>query len=146
MVRALASHQCDLGSISGFGIICGFSLLPVVVLAPRGFSPGTPGFHSPQKSTFPNSNSIWIIVKHFIMSLWLGRLRKHSCVIDIKFDYLFIYYYYYYLRPALTFMPLVLVLMFVICNSDITTPSILKDPEFEENHNLLHQLKNFLLN
>ena len=25
-----------------------------------------------------NSNSIWIIVKIFIMSLWLGRLRKHS--------------------------------------------------------------------
>ena len=28
--------------------------------------------------TFPNSNSIWIIVKNFIMSLWLGRSRKHS--------------------------------------------------------------------
>ena len=29
-------------------------------------------------STFLNSYSIWIIVKHFIMNLWLGRLRKHS--------------------------------------------------------------------
>ena len=30
-----------------------------LVLAPRGFSPGTPGFYSPQKTTFLNSNSIW---------------------------------------------------------------------------------------
>ena len=29
------------------------------LLAPRGFSPGTPVFTSPQKPTFPNSNSIW---------------------------------------------------------------------------------------
>ena len=28
------------------------------LLAPRGFSPGTPVFPSPQKPTFPNSNSI----------------------------------------------------------------------------------------
>ena len=28
-------------------------------LAPRGFSPGTPVFPSPQKPTLPNSNSIW---------------------------------------------------------------------------------------
>jgi len=27
------------------------------VSAPRGFSPGTPVFPSPQKPTFPNSNS-----------------------------------------------------------------------------------------
>ena len=52
--------------------------LLVLVLAPRGFSPGTLVFPSPQKLAFANSNSIWIIVKHFIMSLWLGRLRKHS--------------------------------------------------------------------
>ena len=30
-----------------------------LVLAPGGFSPGTPVFPSPQKSTFPNSNLIW---------------------------------------------------------------------------------------
>ena len=29
------------------------------LLAPRGFSPDTPGFPSPQKPTFLNSNSIW---------------------------------------------------------------------------------------
>ena len=43
----------------GLGAICGLSLLLVLVLAPRGFSPGTPVFPSPQKPTFLNSNSIW---------------------------------------------------------------------------------------
>ena len=55
MVRALASHQCGPGSIPGLGVICGMSLLLVLVLAPRGFSPGTPVFPSPQKPAFPNS-------------------------------------------------------------------------------------------
>ena len=57
MVRALASHQCSLGSNPGDDAICGLSLLLVLSLAPRGFSPGTPVFPSPQKPTFPNSNS-----------------------------------------------------------------------------------------
>ena len=48
VVRALASH----------GVICGLSLLLVLVLAPRGFSPGAPVFLSRQKPTFPNSNSV----------------------------------------------------------------------------------------
>ena len=39
--------------------ICGLSLLLVLSFVPRGFSPGTPVFSSPQKATFPNSNSIW---------------------------------------------------------------------------------------
>ena len=39
-------------------VICGLSLLLVLVFAARGFSPGTPVFPSPQKPTFPNSNSI----------------------------------------------------------------------------------------
>ena len=33
--------------------------LLVLSLAPRGFSPGTPVFPSPQKPTLANSNSIW---------------------------------------------------------------------------------------
>ena len=57
MVRALASHQCGPGSTPGVDAICGLSLLLVLSLAPRGFSPGTPVFTSPQKPTFPNSNS-----------------------------------------------------------------------------------------
>ena len=50
VVRALASHKC------------GLSLSLVHFSAPRGFSPGTPVFPSPQKPTFTNSNSIQISV------------------------------------------------------------------------------------
>ena len=57
VVRALASHQFDLGSNPGVDVICGLSLLLVLSFAPRGFSPGTPVFPSPPKPTFPNSNS-----------------------------------------------------------------------------------------
>ena len=57
MVRVLASHQCGPGSNPGVDAICGLSLLLVLSLAPRGFSPGAPVFSSPQKPTFPNSNS-----------------------------------------------------------------------------------------
>ena len=37
VVRVLASHQCGPGSIPGPGVICGLSLLLVLVLAPRVF-------------------------------------------------------------------------------------------------------------
>ena len=57
VVRALASHQCGSSSNPGVDFICGLSLLLVLSLASRGFSPGTPVFPSPQKPTFPNSNS-----------------------------------------------------------------------------------------
>ena len=56
--RALASHRCGPGSIPGLGVTCELSLLLVLVLAPRGFSSGTPVFPSPQNQTFRNSNSI----------------------------------------------------------------------------------------
>ena len=59
MVRALTFHQCYLGSNPGVDAICGLSLLLVLSLAPRGFSPGTPVFSSPQKPALPNSNSTW---------------------------------------------------------------------------------------
>ena len=58
VVRAPASHQCGLGLIPGLGVICELSLWLVLVLALRGFSMGSPVFPSPQKPTFPNSNSI----------------------------------------------------------------------------------------
>ena len=62
VVRALASHRCGSGSILELNAICGLSLLLVLFSAPRGFSLGTPVFPSPQKPTFPNSNSIQISV------------------------------------------------------------------------------------
>ena len=52
MVRALASHQCGPGSNPGVDTICGLSLLLVLSLAPRGISPGTPVFPSPQNQHF----------------------------------------------------------------------------------------------
>ena len=64
VVRALASHQCGLGSNPGVDAICGLSLFLVLSFAPRGFSPGTPVFPSPQKPTLPNSNSIWNVRTH----------------------------------------------------------------------------------
>ena len=51
MIRALAFHQCGPGSIPRLYAICGLSLL-VLYSAPRGFSPGTLIFPSPQKPTF----------------------------------------------------------------------------------------------
>ena len=80
VVRAFASHQCRLGSIPELGVICGLSLLLVLVLAPRGYSLDTPVCPFPQKPTFPNFNSIWIIVKHFIVSLCASTPRD----IDIQ--------------------------------------------------------------
>ena len=54
VVRVLASHQCGLGSNPGVDAICGLSLFLVLSFAPRGFSPGTPVFPSPQKPTLNN--------------------------------------------------------------------------------------------
>ena len=47
VVRAFASHQCGPGLNPGVEAICGLSLLLVLYLAPRGFSPGTPVFPYP---------------------------------------------------------------------------------------------------
>ena len=58
VVRALVPHQSGPDSIPGPGAICGLSLLLVLYSAPRGFSPGTPVFPSPQKPTCSNSNLI----------------------------------------------------------------------------------------
>ena len=55
------------------------------LLYSEGFFSAYSGFPdpSPNKPTFPNSNSIRIIVKLFIMSLWLGWLRKHSLCLTL---------------------------------------------------------------
>ena len=75
MVRALASHQCGLGSNPGVDAIFGLSLLLVPSLASRGFSPGTPVFPSPQKpKTLPNSN-LFIFLLLLLNSIYCDVLN-----------------------------------------------------------------------
>ena len=57
VVRALASHQFGSGSNPGVDAIYGLSLFLVLSLTARGSCPGIPVFPSPQKPTFPNSDS-----------------------------------------------------------------------------------------
>ena len=59
------------GSNPGVDTICGLSLLLVLSLAPRGFSPGTPVFPSPEKPTFPNSNWMCYLQSLFIHLFYL---------------------------------------------------------------------------
>ena len=59
VVRALASHPSGPCLNPGADTICGLRLLLGLSLTPRGFSPDTPVFPSPQKPTLPNSNCIW---------------------------------------------------------------------------------------
>ena len=83
MVRAFASLQYG----PGLRVISRLSLLLVLVLAPRGFSPGTPVIPSPHKPTFPHSTSISITLhqaKHFIMTSGLGDYASVPRVIGIK--------------------------------------------------------------
>ena len=87
MVRALASHQCGPGSNLGFDSIYGLSLLLVLSFAPRDFSPGTPGFLSPQKPKFQNSNSIRESGRQRT-TLWMCYLQ----IFIYSFIYLLIYY------------------------------------------------------
>ena len=97
VVRALASHQCGPGSIPSLGVICGLSLLLVLVLAPRGFSPGTPVFPSPQKPTFPNSNSIW--------TQWNKSHLVDPLLIPIYFLFIYLFIYFVFgLRTEIFFL------------------------------------------
>ena len=59
VVRANASHQCGPGSNRGVDAMamCELSLLLVLSLSLRGFSPGTQVFPTPQKPIFSNSDS-----------------------------------------------------------------------------------------
>ena len=68
VVRALAFHQCDPGSIPGLDVICGLSLLLVLFSAPRGFSPGTvqyrkwsPTANDPETANDPQSGPQMIL-------------------------------------------------------------------------------------
>ena len=59
MVRALASHQCGLGSIPGPGVIYGLSLFLVLSLLREDFLRVLRFVPCPQKPIFLNSNSNW---------------------------------------------------------------------------------------
>ena len=91
VVRALASHHCGPGSNPGVDAICGLSLLLVLSFAPRGFSPGTMVFPSPQKPTFPNSNSIRNRVDEEPLC---GSATSKS-----------LYYHYYYILQKTSMVP-----------------------------------------
>ena len=58
VVRALAFHQSGLGSANrGVDLHTCVEFVVGSLLCSERFSPGTPVLPSPQKSTFPNSNS-----------------------------------------------------------------------------------------
>ena len=85
VVRALASHQYGQGWNPGFDSTCWLSLLLVLSFAPRGFSPGTLVFPSPQKPTLPNSNSIWNAwtrLNEFIWTLKSESIQKSTKIAD----------------------------------------------------------------
>ena len=83
VMRALPSHQCGPGPIPRVDAIRGLSLLLVLSLAPRGFSLGTSVFPSPQKPTFPISNS----TRNRRTTMWMCYLQ-----IIIYFIYFFIFW------------------------------------------------------
>ena len=83
VVTALASHQCGPGSNTGVDAICGLSLLLVLSFAPRGFSPGTPVFPSPQKPTFQISirSGIRQTKSHFVDVLYHSPTMSNFIVL-----------------------------------------------------------------
>ena len=72
------------------GVICGSSLLLVFYSPPRGFSPGTPIFPSPQKPTIPNSNSSLECTGIRNEFLWIPLCSVDKQIIRLHFTYLFL--------------------------------------------------------
>ena len=91
MIRALASHQCVPCSIPAPGFIGGLSLLLVLFLAERVFSPGTPVFPSPQKT---NISKLQFDLD-YCQALYhepLARVIAQTLpVFDIKFTFTFLH-------------------------------------------------------
>ena len=83
VARALASNQCVPGSIPGPDVMW-VEFVVGCLPCPKRFFSGYSAFPSLQKPAFSNSNSIWIIVKHFIISLWLGWSRKHYLCLTLN--------------------------------------------------------------
>ena len=93
-MRALASHRSGSGSILGLDAKCGLSWFLVLFSAPRGFSPGTTVFPSPQKPTFPNFNSILISVDEWSLCGGATTNSHYQCY----------HYYYYYNHKNYNFL------------------------------------------
>ena len=74
MVRALASHQCVPGSITGPGVICGLSLLLVLFSAPRGFFFGYSGFSLSSKIIISKFQFDPGMHGHFLGAPWVKKL------------------------------------------------------------------------
>ena len=96
VVRAPASHQC--GPVSNPGVdaidVCGLSLLLVLVLAPRSFSPCISFFPLLKKKTLPNSISISNARTRFD-----DFLRTPKCSVGKEMSsYNFFYWYLIYTR------------------------------------------------
>ena len=85
MVRALASHQCVLGSIPGPGVICGLSLLLVLYSALRGFYPGTPVFLPPQNQHFQIPVGSWNAQTFLNEFLWTPWCSVGKQIIPVYF-------------------------------------------------------------
>ena len=92
-VRALTSHQCGPGFNPGVDAVCGLSLLLVLFLAPKGFSPGSP-VSPPLSSKFKSTRNqideepfseratseslfIYPFTDHQ-MQVWLASTFQHS--------------------------------------------------------------------
>ena len=84
VVRALASHQCGPGSIPGVGVICGLSLLLVLVPAPRVFLRG-PRFSSLHKN------------QHFQIPIRPGNSGEKSHSVDSTEIPIYLFFIYFYL-------------------------------------------------
>ena len=97
VVRALASHQCGPGSIPGVDAICGLSLLLVLSLAPRGFSPSAPVFPSNQKTN----------TSKFQFDQESGRDEEPLCGCATSKSLFIIYFIIYYLCMCKTVVLLI---------------------------------------
>ena len=80
----LLTFNTPFGRNPGLGVICGLSLLLVLVPAPRFFlRPGSPVLLPPQKTTLLNSNSTWNARTPFNEFLelfgasWVNKLHLH---------------------------------------------------------------------
>ena len=75
VASALASHQCDLGSIPRICVICRLSLLLILVLASTVFSPGTP--------VFPPSSKTNIFKFQFDLEFEGHRFVSHTRLLSV---------------------------------------------------------------